>query len=120
MPPGAVHTNKPSKLFTILIDQIVDEGSRILWPQTSPSVLPKVVEAVGGELGVKSGVLDVTVPEIVLDGSGVLAVVSELEAGGMPQHVRVDRHAELGLFAGASDELAEIGRGHRSLALGDK
>jgi hypothetical protein len=57
-------------LFTIVINQIVDEDSRILWPQTSPSVLPKVVEAVGGELGVKSGVLDVTVPEIVLDGSG--------------------------------------------------
>jgi hypothetical protein len=32
-------------------------------------------------LGVEHGVLDVPVPEIVLDGTGILAVIGEFEAG---------------------------------------
>ena len=44
------------------------------------SVFPEVVEAIGGELSVEHGVLDVFVPEIVLDGTGVLAVIGEFEA----------------------------------------
>jgi len=65
-------------------------------------------------------VLDVFVPQIVLDGAGVLTVVGELEPGRMSQHVRMDRHAQLGRIAGASEQLAEGGRGHRRAALGDK
>jgi len=57
-------------------------------------------------------VLDVPVPQIMLDGPGVLAVVGQLEAGGMSQHMRVDRHAQPGCLAGAGDQLAEGGRGH--------
>ncbi|MGH7111750.1 MAG: FAD-dependent oxidoreductase, partial [Stellaceae bacterium] len=38
---------RPSKLSAIVVNQIVDEDSWVLWPQTSPSVLPEVVEAVG-------------------------------------------------------------------------
>jgi hypothetical protein len=49
-----------------------------------------------------------------------IALIRQLEAGRMAENVRVDWHAELGLFAGASDELAEIGRGHRGPALGDE
>jgi len=65
-------------------------------------------------------VLDVPVPQVMLDGPGVLAVVSQLEAGRVSQHVRVDRHAQPGRFAGAGDQLAEGGLGHRRLALGDE
>ncbi len=39
------------------------------------SVLPEVIEAIGCELSVDGGVLDVPVPEVMLDGAGVLAVV---------------------------------------------
>ena len=45
------------------------------------SILPEVVEAIGGKLGVEDRVLDVPVTEIELDGAGVLAVVGEFEAG---------------------------------------
>ena len=40
---------------------------------------PEVIEAAGGELGVKGGMLDIAVPEVVLDGACVLAVVGELK-----------------------------------------
>ena len=59
-------------------------------------ILPEGSEAVGGELGVPGRVLDVAVPKPVLDGAGVVAVIGELEAAGVPQHVRVDGEGELG------------------------
>ena len=40
------------------------------------------------------GVLDVPVPEVVLNRPGVVALVRELEAAGVAEHVRVDRKAE--------------------------
>ena len=38
-----------------------------------------------------------------LTGARVLAVIGKLEAGGVPEHVRVDRHAQFRRVAGASD-----------------
>ena len=48
-------------------------------------------------------------PEIVLDGAAIMSVIGELEAGGMPEHVGMDRHAQLGLVAGASEQLTDGG-----------
>jgi hypothetical protein len=45
------------------------------------SVLPEVVEAIGSELSIEGGVLDILMSEVELDGAGVLAVVGEFEAG---------------------------------------
>lgn len=42
--------------------------------------LPKALESIGRELGVADGVLDIFVPEPVLQGPCVDAVVSELVA----------------------------------------
>jgi Tn3 transposase DDE domain len=69
------------------------------------SVLPEVVEAIGGELSVEGGVLDILVSEVVLDGAGVLAVVGKFEAGRMAHHL-------LGRVAGASEKLTERSGGH--------
>jgi len=46
------------------------------------SVLPKPLEPVGRQLRVAHGVLDVLVPQVVLEGPGVVAVVGELVATG--------------------------------------
>ena len=45
------------------------------------SVLPEVVEAIGSELCIEGGVLDILMSEVELDGAGVLAIVCEFEAG---------------------------------------
>src|SRR6516162_6480385 len=54
------------------------------------SVHPKVLEPVGCHVGVPDGVLNVLVPEIVLQSPRVVAIVGELEPTGMAKHVRVD------------------------------
>jgi hypothetical protein len=45
--------------------------------------LPKPLEAIGRQLGIKHRMLDVAVPQIMLDGAGVMAIVGELEPAGM-------------------------------------
>jgi hypothetical protein len=46
-------------------------------------------------------VLDVLVPEVVLQGPRVVAIVGELEPAGMAQHVGVDGEWHLGDLAEA-------------------
>jgi hypothetical protein len=41
-------------------------------------------------------VLDILVPEVVLQRSGIVAIVGEFEAAGMPQHVRMDGKRQFG------------------------
>ena len=65
-------------------------GSDSLELPAAQSSLPEVLEAVGGELGVAGGVLDVAMSEPFLDGAGVVLAVGEGEAAGMAQHVWVD------------------------------
>jgi hypothetical protein len=52
-------------------------------------------------------VLDVLVPEVVLQGPRVVAVIRELEPTGMAKHVRVDRKWHLGGLAEPLDEAVE-------------
>src|SRR3712207_4029765 len=78
---------------------------------------PKVSEALGGELGVPGRVLDVAVPEPLLDRAGVVAVVGELEAAAVPEHVRVDGEGEAGPLADTTHELLEAGHAQRARAL---
>jgi hypothetical protein len=70
-------------------------------------------------VGVEHGVLDVP-GEIVLDGAGVLAVIGEFEAGRMPEHARMDRHAELGRVAGASNQAYGMWRRSSARCAGDE
>jgi len=60
------------------------------------------------------------VPEVILDGAGVLAVICEFEAGRVAKHVGMDWHAQPGRVAGTGDELAEGRGGHWRAAFGDK
>jgi hypothetical protein len=62
---------------------------------------------VSRELCVANRVLNVLVAHVELDGTGVVAVIGELVAAGMPQHVRVDAKGQLGGNAGALDHLQE-------------
>ena len=70
-------------------------------------VPPKILEPVGCHVGVPNGVLDVLVPEVVLQGPRVVAIVGELEAAGVAKHVRMDREWHLGSLAEALDEPME-------------
>jgi hypothetical protein len=76
-------------------------------PAPPSSVPPKVLESVGRYVGVPDRVLDVLVPEVVLQGPRVVAIIGQLEPAGMAQHVGVDRKWHLGGLTDALDETVE-------------
>jgi hypothetical protein len=53
-------------------------------------------------------VLDVLVPEVVLQSPRIVTIIGELEPAGMAQHVGVDREWHLGGLPEALDEPVEM------------
>src|SRR5262245_29508985 len=84
------------------------------------SVSPKVFEAIGRHFGVAHRVLDVLVPEIVLQGARVVAIVCELKPTGMAKHVGVDREWHLGGLTDPLDEPVEADGTDWPTALGNE
>src|SRR5262249_52746102 len=84
------------------------------------SVPPKVFEAVGRHFGVSDGVLNVLVPEVMLQGPRVVAIVRELEPTGMAKHVRGDGECDLGGLAEALDKPVETDGTDWPAALGNE
>src|SRR5262245_8899758 len=83
------------------------------------SAPPKVLEPVGCHVGVPDGMLNVLVAEIVLQGTGIMAIVGELEPAGMAKHVGMDREWHLGGLP-ALDEPMESNGAHWPTALGNE
>jgi hypothetical protein len=65
-------------------------------------------------------VLNVLVPEVVLQGPGVMAIVRELEPAGMAKHVWVDGEWHLGDLPEALDEPVETDGADWPAALGNE
>src|SRR5262249_23121327 len=84
------------------------------------SVPPKILESVGRHFGVSDGVLNVLVPEVMLQGPRVVAVVGQLESTGMAKHVRVDRERHLGSLTEALDKTVETDGADCPAALGNE
>src|SRR5215475_10739398 len=82
------------------------------------SILPKPIEAVGAQLGISHRVRDVAVTEVVLQRAGVDAIVGELKAAAMAQHVRMSRERKSGQFSSPADHFEEPGPSHRPTAFG--
>ena len=55
------------------------------------SVLPEILDPIWSHFSVPHRVHDIFVAHVVLKGSSVMPIVSQLIAGGVPQHVWVDR-----------------------------
>ncbi len=70
-------------------------------------ICPKILEPLRAQLRVAYGVMDILVPQVVLDRPGIMPVIGQLETGGMPQHVRMHRKANLGDLRGPRQHLAK-------------
>ena len=81
---------------------------------------PLAARAQQGERTRRVGVLNVLVPEVVLEGPRVVAIIGQLEPAGMAKHVRVDRKWHLGGLAEPLDEAVEPNRTNRPAALGNE
>ena len=82
--------------------------------------MPEVLEAGRRQFGIAHRVLDVAVPEVSLQRASIDAVIGELEATGVSQHVRVHWETESGCNAKPRDHLAKARRRERRAALGRK
>src|SRR5258708_10465256 len=80
------------------------------------ALLPKRVKAGGAELAVADRMLNISVAQIVLQRPGIDAVVGELVASGMSEHVRVRLEGEPRLLAGPLYQAGEPGRREGRLA----
>ena len=76
-------------------------------PAPPSSVPPKVLELVGRHFGVPDRMLNVLVPEVVLQGARVVTIVGQLEPAGVAKHVRVDREWHVSGFPEPLDEPVE-------------
>ena len=77
-------------------------------------VTKEIPEPLDAQRRIALGVPDVYMPEVVLNAAGILAVVDQLVATGMAQHVRVHGEAYPGPFARSGDQLPYRGRGERT------
>ena len=64
--------------------------------------------------------LDILVAEIVLQGASIVAVIGQLEAAGMAQHVWMDGERHPGGLAKALDEVMEAHRADWSATLANE
>jgi hypothetical protein len=83
-------------------------------------VFPKTFESVGRHFGVSDGMSNILVPEVMLQGSGVMTFISKFEAAGVSQHVRMDRKRQFGCQPRSSHKFAHIACRHGAAALRDK
>ena len=85
-----------STIWRLVLFEREDLSCGAMDPAPPSSVSPKILESVGRHFGVPDGVLNVLVPEVVLQGPRVVAIIGQLEPAGMAEHVRVDREWHLG------------------------
>jgi hypothetical protein len=81
---------------------------------------PEVFEPIGRHFGVSHRVLDILVAEVMLQRAGVVAVIGQLEAAGVPQHVWMDGKRHLGGLAEPYHEMMEAHRADWSATLGNE
>ena len=94
---------------------------KIFWRRKLPGLVsPKVLESRGRQLRVADRVLDVLVTQVVLDRTRIMAIVGQLVACSMTQHVRVDGEPKPSTASGARDDLPRGRIGERAAAFADE
>src|SRR5262245_19882767 len=86
---------------------------------TAGKLSPESLETMSGNAGVMGGMLRITVPQVILHGAQIRALVGQVIAAGVAQHVRPDP-AELGLLAGEPDNVVDGLAGQLGLTLGQE
>src|SRR4029450_9473864 len=78
---------------------------------------PKVLKPIRRQLGVTHRVLDITMAQVSLQSPGVMALVCERKATGVPKHVGVSLEAQFGNRSSALYHPGKAGRGERRATL---
>src|SRR5262245_25978887 len=90
-----------------------------LCPRASEGlILPPALEPGRCQFGISDRVLDVLVPQVRLECSGIPPRVRLVETASVPQHVRVRLDFEPGGLASPANELLKVAHCHWRAALG--
>jgi len=81
-----------------------------LLASTALALSPEILEPVGRHFRISRGVHDALVTEIMLKRPGIVSIVGELVAAGVPEHVRMDAEWHLGSLTEPLDEPVEADR----------
>ncbi len=76
-------------------------------------ILPEVFEALGSHFRVPDRVVDVSMPQVVLDGAGIVSLGSEKVAAGMPELMGMDREVKARRLPSASEDVPNRSRRER-------
>jgi len=88
-----------------------------LLASTALALSPEILEPVGRHFRISRGVHDALVTEIMLKRPGIVSIVGELVAAGVPEHVRMDAEWHLGSLTEPLDEPVKADGAHRSATL---
>src|SRR5208282_3533005 len=92
--------------------------SAVLFAITAPSrlIIEEPLEAPWCKIGVTHGVSDVAMPEVQLNRSSVVPIISQAKADRMPEHMRMRWKRQARFFAEPSNQPADVAGGHRAAA----
>jgi len=79
-----------------------------------------MLKAIRSQVGVPRGVLDVAMPEVMLNRPCVVAVVRQFVAGRMAEHMRMNREPDAGVASRSSDDLSDRIRSQWCFALANE
>lgn len=80
-------------------------------------IRPKRGEALDVQLGIAHGVLNILVPQVVLNRPGIVAVIGQLKARSMAEPVGMHREPQLGCRSGTCPNLPQRRIRERTFAL---
>ena len=89
-------------------------------PPHLPALPPEILEPIRGHFRVSDGMLDILVAKVMLQRASIVAIVGELIAAGVTQHVRMDAKRHFGGLTEALNEPMEAYGAHRPTALGNE
>jgi hypothetical protein len=58
------------------------------------SIVPEVLKALRRKFRVPDGMLNIALPQVVLNGACISVLVGQVKAAGVPQHMRMDRKGQ--------------------------
>src|SRR2546430_13542404 len=71
------------------------------------SILPEITKPLGGQFRVTYRVLNMAMPEVLLNGARIDAFVCQVKATRMAEHMRMDRKRELGVETRTQNDMAD-------------
>jgi hypothetical protein len=83
-------------------------------------IVPEVGKPMGRQRRVTNGMLNIAMPQVLLDGPGIHAFVGEIKTAGMPEHMGMNRKRQARHLTRSQHNMANRSVGQWPSSFGDK